>query len=153
MTPWYKDTLQHHCLAKQCSDKCYYKGIWYTQTFSSQLFCGCNKNHFFHFFGLLPDMLRRQDLPDICFERRLKLSAMYLSIFRKVVSTSWFYCSNFKGNFEMTLEIFRSQHFQFPEYELSALSSVFFQQLLLKIQSHIHQERAFHIQESLRGVL
>ena len=50
-------------------------------------------------------MLRRQDLPNNWFERRLKLLAMFLSIFRKVVSPSWFYCSNTQGHFELTLGI------------------------------------------------
>ena len=71
----------------------------------SQLLRGCNKNQFFHLFGLLHDMLRRQDLPNNWFERRLKLLAMSLSIFRKVVSPSWFYCSNTQGHFELTLGI------------------------------------------------
>ena len=58
------------------------------QTFSSHLLRGSNKNQFFHFFGLLHDMLRRQDLPNNWFDRRLKPQAMFLSIFRKVVSPS-----------------------------------------------------------------
>ena len=32
----------------------------------------CNKIEFFHYFGLLHDLLRRQDLSDNWFERRLK---------------------------------------------------------------------------------
>ena len=53
------------------------------QTFSSELLRGCNKNQLFHLSGLLHNMLRRQDLPNNWFERRLKLSAMFLSIFQK----------------------------------------------------------------------
>ena len=54
---------------------------------------------------------------------------MFLSIFGKAVSPSCFYCSNSQGNFEMTLELFGYQKFQFPVYELSLLSGVFFQHL------------------------
>ena len=92
---WYKG-ITVTSLAKQwfCSDKYYHKGIWCTQIFSSQLLRRCNKNQLFLFFGLLDDMLHRQDFPNNWFERRLKLSAMFPFIFRKVVSPSWFYCSN-----------------------------------------------------------
>ena len=48
VTLWYED-ITATSLAKQwwfCSDGCYHKGIWYTQTFSSQLLRGCNKNLF-----------------------------------------------------------------------------------------------------------
>ena len=52
------------------------------------------------------DSNRESDRHHESFERRLKLSAMFLSIFWKVVSPSWFYCRNSQSNFEMTLEIF-----------------------------------------------
>ena len=112
VTHWYKDITVTSLSGETMilfRQSIIHKGIWYTQAFSSQLLRGCNKNQFFNFFGLLHDMLRRQDLLNNWLERRLKLSAMFLSIFRKVVSPSWFYCSNSQGNFEMTLEIFGYQ--------------------------------------------
>ena len=47
---------------------------------------GCNKTQFFHFSDLLllHDLLRREDLRNNWFEKRLKLSTMFLSILRKV---------------------------------------------------------------------
>ena len=73
---------------------------------------------------------------------------MFDSNFEKGISSDWFYCSNPQGNFEMTLELFGYQWFQFPVYELSPLWSVFFQQLLFKIENHTD-----HIQKALRGFL
>ena len=55
--------------------------------------------------------------------------AMFLSIFGKPISPSCSYCSNPQGNFEMTLELFSYQLFQFPVYELSLQSGAFFQYL------------------------
>ena len=46
-----------------------------------KLLCGHNKNQFFHYFGLLHDLLHRQDLLNKWFERKLKLLVMFLSIF------------------------------------------------------------------------
>ena len=74
----------------------------YTLTILCQLLCGRNKNQFFHYFGLLRDLLQRQDLPNKWFERRLKHLAVVLSSFGKGISPGWFYYSNFQGNFEMT---------------------------------------------------
>ena len=68
-----------------------------------RLLRGLNKNQFFHYFGLLHDLLRRQDLPNKSFDRRLKRSTMFLSIFVKDISPGWFYCPDSQGNFEMTL--------------------------------------------------
>ena len=93
VTLWYKDitatSLSGETMMTNIfgSDEYYHKGIWYSQTFSSQLLRGRSKNQFFHSFGLLHDLLRRQDLPNSWFERRLKLSAMFLSIFRKGIFT------------------------------------------------------------------
>ena len=55
----------------------------------------------------------------------------------------------------MILKLSGYQQFRFPVYDLSLLSDVFFQQLLLKIQNHTDEELqpALHIQESLRGAL
>ena len=78
-----------------------------------QLLCGRNKNQFFHYFGLLRDLLQRQDLPNKWFERRLKHLAMVLSSFGKGISPGWFYYSNFQGNFEMTLELCGNDNFSF----------------------------------------
>ena len=90
-----------------CSDEYYHKGTWYTQTFSCHLLRGRNKNKFFHYFSLLHDLLRHQNLPYKWFVRRSKDMAMFLSIFGKPVWTSCFYCLNSQSNFEMTLELFR----------------------------------------------
>ena len=68
-----------------------------------RLLHGLNKNQFFHCFGLLHDLLRRQDLPNKSFDRRLKRSTMFLSISVKDISPGWFYCPDSQGNFEMTL--------------------------------------------------
>ena len=100
------------CVARQwwpCSEKYCHKGTWYTQTLLCQLLCGRNKNHFFHYFGLLHDLLHRQDLLNKWLGRKLKLLVMFPSIFEKLISSVWFYCSSFLGNFEMTLELFGYQ--------------------------------------------
>ena len=78
------------------------------ETFLCQLFCSRNKNQFFHYFGLLHDLLHRQYLLNKWFERKLKL-LMFLSIFRKRISPGLFYCSNSQSNFEMTLDLFGYQ--------------------------------------------
>ena len=89
------------------SDKYYNKGSWYTQTFLCQLVRGRSENQFFHYFGLLHNLLHRQDLLSKWFERRLKRIAMFLFIFGKLSTPGWFYCSNSQGNFEMTFRTFR----------------------------------------------
>ena len=121
----------------------------------SQLLRGRNNNQFFHYCGLLHDLLYRQDLPNKWFERRLKRLAKFISIFGKGISLGWFYCSNSQGNFKTILKLSGYQQFRFPVYDLSLLSGVFFQQLLLKIQNHTDEELqpALHIQESFRGAL
>ena len=74
-----------------------------------QLLRGRNKNQFFDDFGLLRALLHCQDLRNKSFERRLKLTAVVLSIFGKRISPGWFCCSNSQGNFEVTLERFGYQ--------------------------------------------
>ena len=136
-----------------CSDQ--YKGTWYMQTFLCQLLCGHSKNQFFHYFGLLNDLLHGQYLLNKWFGRKLKLLIMFPSIFGKLISQVWFYCSNFQGNIDMTLELFHLSVIPISCIWVESLFGLFFQQLLLKIQYHIDQELqlALHIQESLRGVL
>ena len=67
------------------------------------------KNQFFIYLDLLRDLLHRQDLTNKRFERRLKCMAMFLSIFLKtyspMLSPGCFYCSNSRGNFEMTVDV------------------------------------------------
>ena len=132
VTLWYKDiteTINVWWKTWLCLDEYYHKGIWYKQTFSCQVLCGCNKNQFFHCFVVLQDLLRRKDLSKNWFGRRLKGSAMFLSISRKGVLPGWFSCSNSQSNF--------------PAHGLSPQSGVFFQQLLLKTQNHIDQHLKF----------
>ena len=127
----------------------YQKGTWHTQTFLCQLLPGCNKNQFFQYFGLLHDLLYRQELPNKCFEKRYSLNFLE-NVFYQVG-----FIVRISENFEMTLQHFGYQQFQFPVYELSLLAGVFFRQLLLKIQNDIDQELrpALHILDSLRGIL
>ena len=64
------------CLAKPWwpySDEYNHKATWFTQIFLCQLLRGRNKNQLFHYFGLLHDVLHRQDLLNTWFERKLKL--------------------------------------------------------------------------------
>ena len=67
----------------------------------------CKKNQFLHYFGLLSQLLQRQDLTNKLFEVRLKCMPMFLSLFWKTyfskVSPGWFYCSNSWGNFDCGL--------------------------------------------------
>ena len=97
---WYKNIT-----TTSCSDKSYHKGTWYMHTLLRQPLRGRNKNQFFHYFGLLHNLLHRHDLPNRWFERRLKRLALFLSIFGKGISPCWFYCSNSQGNFEMTFAV------------------------------------------------
>ena len=73
-----------------------------------QLLRGRNKNQFFHYLGLLHDLLHRQYLLNKRFERKLNL-LMFLSIFGKRISPGFFYCSNSQSNFEMALDLFGYQ--------------------------------------------
>ena len=98
----------------------YQKGTWYTQTFLCQLLPGCNKNQFFQYFGLLHDLLYRQELPNKCFEKRYSLNFLE-NVFYQVG-----FIVRISENFEMTLQHFGYQQFQFPVYELSLLAGVFF---------------------------
>ena len=50
---------------------------------------------------------------------------MSFSIFGKYISPGRFHCSNSQGNFEITLELFSYQQFEFPVYELSVLTRLF----------------------------
>ena len=130
-------------------DESYQKGSWYTQTFLCQLLPGCNKNQLFQYFGLVHDLLYRQELTNKCFEKRYSLNFLE-NVFYQVG-----FIVRISENFEMTLQHFGYQQFQFPVYELSLLAGVFFRQLLLKIQNDIDQELrpALHILDSLRGIL
>ena len=69
------------------------------------------------YFGLLRDLQHRQDLTNKCFERRLKCMALFLSTFPKTYFTMiWpccFYCSNSRGNFEMTVDVSVINNFSF----------------------------------------
>ena len=75
----YKDTTATY-LAKQwwpCSDGYYRKETWYTQTFLCQLLRGRIKIQLFHYFGLLHDLLHRQDLLIKWFERKLNFFSAF----------------------------------------------------------------------------
>ena len=76
-----------------------------------------NKKQFFHYFGLLHNLLHRQDLTNKWFERKLKCMAMFLSTFWKtyftMISLGCFYCSNSWRNFEMTLDVSVINNFNF----------------------------------------
>ena len=133
--------LQHHCMEKQwcCADKYYHKGIWYTETFSSQLLRGCNKNQFFHFFGLLHNMLRHHHLPNNWFERRLKLSSQCSSPFLEKLFHQVSFIVRIPNVTLKWLWKFWLSIISISCLWVEPLSGVFFQQLLLKIQNHIHQ--------------
>ena len=73
------------------------------------------ENKFFHYFGLLRDLLHRQDLTNKSFESRLKFMAMFLSSFWKkyftMISPGWVYCLNSRGSFETTVDVSVINHF------------------------------------------
>ena len=55
-----------------------------------------------------------------------------------MISPGCFNCSNSRDNFEMTVDVWVINNFNFL-YGLPLSSGVFYQQLLLKIQNHIDQ--------------
>ena len=106
-----------------------------------------NKNQFFHYFGLLHDLLHRQDLPNKWFDRRLKRVAIVLSIFWKIYLTRLVLLFEFSRYFLIWLML---TVLWVESCVRRFLSALFF----LKIQNHIYQklQPALHIQESLRGL-
>ena len=130
MTLWYKDFTATSLSGKKNDDSIQTniitKEFEIPKHFRVNFFVVAIKIIFFHYFGLLHDLLGRQDLTNNLFERRLKRSAMFLSIFRKGNSPSCFYFSNSLGNFEMTLETFGYQWFQFLSCELNPMSDISF---------------------------
>ena len=88
------------------------------------------KNQFFHYFGSLRDLLHCQDLPNKWFKRRLKCITMFLFIFQKtyftMISPGCFYCSNSRGNFEMTVDVLVINNFNFLYMSLRHFQSAAF---------------------------